>query len=188
MFGHSFTYPSLLPKVALSINNLLCCRFFIHTGNDLKQCLQHHSCAVLAGGALKCWGLNNYGQVLAFELLGLGFFDVFNVNLSGQVGDNSQTNRNTPTDVVGLGSGVIRTSHGCVRFCPLFSCMIFKTLVTSELQHHSCALFSGGTMKCWGRNIEGQVTVVWCSENFVWTHPIFSGRGRHIQLTPPHAS
>ena len=45
------------------------------------------------------------------------FFDVFNVNISGQVGDNSQTNRNTPTDVVGLGSGVIRTSHGYVRFC-----------------------------------------------------------------------
>jgi hypothetical protein len=78
---------------------------------------------------LKCWGMNAHGQVLAFELLVLGFFDVFNVNLSGQVGDNSQTNRNTPTNVVGLGSGVIRTSHGWVRFCTLFSCMIFKTLV-----------------------------------------------------------
>jgi hypothetical protein len=87
----------------------------MHSGNGLTQCLQHHSCAVLSGGALKCWGLNNYGQVLAFELLGLGFFDVFNVKLSGQVGDNSETNRNTPTDVVGLASGVIRTSHGAVR-------------------------------------------------------------------------
>ena len=132
MFGHSFAHYSLL-KVALSINNLLCCRFFIHTGNDLTQCLQHHSCAVLAGGALKCWGFNDQGQVLAFELLVFGFFDVFNVNVSGQVGDNSQTSRSTPTDVVGLGSGVIRTSHGWVRLCSLFRCMIFKTPVTSEL-------------------------------------------------------
>jgi hypothetical protein len=186
MFGHSFAHYSLL-KVALSINNLLCCRFFIHTGNDLTQCLQHHSCAVLTGGALKCWGNNDLGQVLAFELLGLGFFYVFNVNDSGQVGDNSQTNRNTPTDVVGLGSGVIRTSHGYVRFCPLFSCLILKTLVTIELQQHSCALLSGGTMKCWGRNEHGMVTLVWCSENFVRTHPIFSGRGRHKHHAP-HAS
>ena len=79
---------------------------------------------------MKCWGLNDFGQVLAFELLVVVFFDVFNVNVSGQVGDNSQTSRSTPTDVVGLGSGVIRTSHGRVRFCNLFSCMIFKTLVT----------------------------------------------------------
>jgi hypothetical protein len=179
MFGHSFAYISLLPQVALSINNLLCCRFLIDTGKALTQCLQHHSCAVLTGGALKCWGFNEYGQVLAFELLVLVFVDVFNVNVSGQVGDNSQTNRNTPTDVVGLGSGVIRTSHGWVRFCSLFSCMIFKTPVTSELQFHSCALLIGGTMKCWGLNYHGQVTLVWCTEDFVWTHPIFSGRGRH---------
>ena len=28
-------------------------------------------------------------------------------------------------------------------------------------------------MKCWGRNEHGMVTVVWCSEDFVPTHPIF---------------
>jgi hypothetical protein len=188
MFGHSFAYISLLPKVALSINNLLCCRFLIDTGKALTQCLQYHSCAVLTGGALKCWGLNDFGQVLAFELLVLVFVDVFNVNVSGQVGDNSQTSRSTPTDVVGLGSGVIRTSHGWVRLCSLFSCMIFKTLVTSELQSHSCALLNGGILKCWGLNTYGQVTLVWCTEDFVRTHPIFSGRRRHIRQLSPHAS
>ncbi len=170
-----------------SVDELFCCRLLIHTGYYLTQCSQFHSCAVLTGGALKCWGLNDFGQVLAFELLVVVFFDVFNVNVSGQVGDNSQTSRNTPTDVVGLGSGVIRTSHGWVRFCSLFSCMIFKTPVTSELQFHSCALLIGGTMKCWGSNIEGQVTLVWCTEDFFQTHPIFSDRGRH-KLHAPHAS
>ena len=116
MFGHSFTHISFLPKKC-SVDELFCCCLLTHTGHGLTQCFQFHSCAVLAVGALKCWGMNNFGQVLAFELLGLGFFDVFNVNDSGQVGDNSQTNRNTPTDVVGLGSGVICTSHGYVRFC-----------------------------------------------------------------------
>jgi hypothetical protein len=131
--------------------------------------------------------MNAHGQVLAFELPVLGFFDVFNVNVSGQVGDNSPTYRNTPTDVVGLSSGVIRTSLGTVRLCSLFSSMIFKTLVTSELQSHSCALLNGGILKCWGLNNYGQVTLVWCTEDLVPTHPIFSGRGRH-QHHAPHAS
>ena len=88
----------------------------------------------------------------------------------------------------GLGQrGHTHLSRSCT-ICSLFSCMSFKTLVTSELQHHSCALLNGGTMKCWGQNDHGQVTLVWCTEDSVPTHPIFSGRGRHIQLTPPHAS
>jgi hypothetical protein len=184
----TFIYPPFVVAKSCSVDELFCCRLPIHSGHGLTQCFQHHSCAFLTGGALKCWGLNDFGQVLSFELLVLGYFDVFNVNDSGQVGDNSQTSRNTPTDVVGLGSGVIRTSHGWVRFCPLFSCMIFKTPVTSELQHFSCALLNGGSMKCWGHNGYGQVTLVWCSEDFVRTHPIFSDRRRHIQQPPPRAS
>ena len=63
-------------KNDLLMNCSVCC-LLIHTGQALTQCLQHHSCAVLTGGALKCWGFNDQGQVLAFELLVFGFFDVF---------------------------------------------------------------------------------------------------------------
>jgi hypothetical protein len=30
--------------------------------------LQHHSCALLMGGAVKCWGYNTNGEVITFEV------------------------------------------------------------------------------------------------------------------------
>lgn len=74
----------------------------------------HHSCALLVSGAVKCWGSND----------------------EGQVGDGTTTDRLTPTDVVGLSSGIAALSKG-----------IF----------HGCALTTGGGLKCWGGNERGQL-------------------------------
>ena len=71
-----------------------------------------HTCALLAGGALKCWGRNNYGQL----------------------GNGSTTNATTATDVSGIPSGAISLGVG---------------------NSQACAVLSGGTMKCWGRNDYG---------------------------------
>jgi alpha-tubulin suppressor-like RCC1 family protein len=87
-----------------------------------------NSCAVTTSGSAKCWGANQ----------------------TSQIGDGTQTTRLTPFDVSGLTSGVVTTTVGDVtdRFC-------------TALQwygSHSCALMSGGGVKCWGSNIHGQVT------------------------------
>ena len=72
------------------------------------------TCALTALGGVKCWGLNT----------------------SGQLGDNSITNRLTPVDATGLTSGVIAISTG---------------------MYHTCALTTVGNVKCWGGNSYGQL-------------------------------
>lgn len=73
-----------------------------------------HTCALLIGGALKCWGSNSRGQL----------------------GNGSTINATTPTDVSGIPSGAISLGVG---------------------NSQACAVLSGGTMKCWGRNDAGQL-------------------------------
>ena len=57
-------------------------------------------------------------------------------NRSGQLGDGSTTSRETPGNVSGLASGMSAVSAS---------------------GNHSCALTSGGEVRCWGANSAGQL-------------------------------
>jgi alpha-tubulin suppressor-like RCC1 family protein len=124
-----------------------------------------HTCALLSGGGMKCWGDNFYGAVgdntqtqrlVPTDVSGLtsgvaeiaaggshtcartsgGGVKCWGWNGYGQVGDNTQTDRHAPVDVPGLTSGVAAISSGNL---------------------HTCALTTGGGVKCWGNNGNGQV-------------------------------
>ncbi len=124
-----------------------------------------HTCALTIGGGIKCWGSNSSGQLgdnsttnrlTAVDVIGLtsgvaaiaagdgyscaltisGGAKCWGDNSYGQLGDNSTTQRLTPVDVFGLTS---RVAAIAVR------------------STHTCALTTGGGVKCWGDNRYGQL-------------------------------
>lgn len=72
-----------------------------------------HTCALRSNGTVACWGENSHGEL----------------------GNGTNIDTTTPTDVVGL-SGVIDLASTAA---------------------HTCALLRNGTAQCWGRNNEGQL-------------------------------
>ena len=126
---------------------------------------QKHTCAVTIAGAVKCWGLNDKGQLgdgtatdrsLPVSVTGLpgaagaiaagerhtcavttgGAVLCWGYNSDGQLGDGSQTDRTGPVAVSGLGVGFGDVAGG---------------------QSHSCAIAISGAVRCWGRNDKGQL-------------------------------
>jgi alpha-tubulin suppressor-like RCC1 family protein len=126
---------------------------------------KQHVCALLGNGTVRCWGHNIAGQLgngnmndsnVPVEVTGLGVpvdgisagFDhtcaktvvggamCWGDNVSGQLGTGDQTNSITPVAVTGLGTTITSIHAG---------------------QGHTCALTSGGGLKCWGRNSTGQL-------------------------------
>jgi len=123
------------------------------------------SCALSASGLVKCWGGNDYGQLgngttsasttptgvsgltniqaisvgthHACALTTAGGLQCWGRNDSGQLGNGTSGGiSTTPVDVFGLGSGVAAVAAAA---------------------NHTCALTTGGAVKCWGANGTGNL-------------------------------
>jgi alpha-tubulin suppressor-like RCC1 family protein len=123
-----------------------------------------HTCALLAGGGIKCWGDNTWGQLgdgtntqrsvpvavqgLAGPAIALaagetatcalitgGAVQCWGSGALGALGDGGTTDRSSPVTVQGLGGAATAIAVG-----------------SSE----GCALIGGG-VKCWGDNGEGKL-------------------------------
>jgi alpha-tubulin suppressor-like RCC1 family protein len=126
-----------------------------------------HSCALVTGGGVKCWGENGGGQLgdgtttgrsvpgdvtgLASGVAGISAGDrhtcvlttgggvkCWGKNDVGQLGDGTTTDRFTPGDVPGLTSGIVAIAAGW---------------------KHTCAITTGGGAKCWGDNVGDQLGI-----------------------------
>ena len=125
----------------------------------------YHACALTSAGGVKCWGYNGVGglgdgtttnRTTPVNVNGLssgvsavstGFFHTcartsaggakcWGYNYYGALGDGTLTDRNTPTNVSGLSSGVSAISAG---------------------GWHTCVVTGAGGVKCWGWNSYGQL-------------------------------
>jgi alpha-tubulin suppressor-like RCC1 family protein len=125
----------------------------------------NHSLALTSSGAVKTWGANNSGQLgdgtvinsktpvnvsgllsgisaiaggasHSLALTSGGAVKAWGANNDGQLGDGSKTNSTTPVGVFGLSSGIAAIAAG---------------------GFHSLALTSGGAIKAWGLNDNGQL-------------------------------
>jgi alpha-tubulin suppressor-like RCC1 family protein len=121
--------------------------------------------ALLSDGSVRAWGYNNNGQVgdgtvtqrltpvqvsgltsgvtqiaagvyTAYALVSGGSVKAWGYNFLGQVGDGSTTRRQAPVQVSGLTSGVTQIAAA---------------------SYTGFALLSGGSVRAWGNNANGQV-------------------------------
>jgi len=132
-----------------------------------------HACALTTGGAVKCWGANEQGQLgdgttttrsrpVDVELpapataVGVGFFHTcaaaggkvycWGDNSTGSLGDGSQVPSPTPVLVPGV-DGTVELAAGGGR-----------TGGTTPVDYgHSCARAAGGAVRCWGGDESGQL-------------------------------
>lgn len=124
-----------------------------------------HACALLSGGAVKCWGANGNGQLAdgtktdrhsavpvaglpsgirtlaaggahTCALYGDGAVRCWGDDQYGQLGDGAVAPSQPPRTVSGLAGGASQVAAGAI---------------------HTCAIVTGGVVECWGDNRYGEL-------------------------------
>jgi alpha-tubulin suppressor-like RCC1 family protein len=160
-----------------------------------------HTCALISGGTVKCWGLNASGQIgnhstsdassptvvsglpagvtaiatgsqHTCAISGGGALDCWGLNTNGELGDTTTTNRSVATAVPGAATNITAIDLGAT---------------------HSCLRMTSGLTKCWGGNVSGQLgdgTLVDLYNPFVPDPPtgvtaVGGDRSAHVAWTAP---
>ena len=123
-------------------------------------------CAIVAGGAVKCWGYG-YGSTPVSVpgltgataissqsgghtcvLVNGGAAKCWGWNSDGELGDRTTNDSTTPVSVVGL-TGAVKISVG--------TAILSSPTGLAVGGSYSCALLSSGSVKCWGNNFFGNI-------------------------------
>ncbi|HEX8820619.1 MAG TPA: fibrinogen-like YCDxxxxGGGW domain-containing protein [Archangium sp.] len=135
-----------------------------------------HTCALLATGAVRCWGLNAQGQLGYGHTRGVGDDEspasAGNVDVGGSVVQLAASSTSQHT-CARLGTGTVRCwglnawgqlGYGHTRGvgddespASAGTSVAGTVLQVATGAEHTCALLSPGGLKCWGRNESGQL-------------------------------
>ena len=135
-----------------------------------------HSCALLAGGKIECWGDNiggdlGDGTASGPNLCGLGFYvcSANPVQVSGISNATAITTGGGDTCALLMGGSIDcwgdnnygqlgnGTVNGVPNPTPVTVSGITNATAISGGDFHACALLAGGKIDCWGENNHGQL-------------------------------
>jgi hypothetical protein len=136
-----------------------------------------HTCALLEGGAVRCWGFNNRGQLGYGHQTSIGYDQAPAAAGDVDVGEPAvQITAGEIHTCALLGSGIVRCwgANGAGRLgyghtddigddldeVPSGAGEVDvggTVLQLSAGGEHTCALLAGGAVRCWGSNLEGQL-------------------------------
>ena len=138
------------------------------TGATAIAAGQYHTCALITGGTVQCWGHNAHGE------LGTGTNNDSNVpvTVTGLTGATAIAAGQDHTCALisggtvqcwghnhygQLGNGNINNSPPYGSYVPVNVFGLTGVTAITAGADHTCALLSGGTVQCWGYNLYGQL-------------------------------
>lgn len=129
--------------------------------------LSSHSCALLAGGAIQCWGANQAGQLGNGTISSSPPFGVPAPVVVSGINDATQIASGTSHACARRAGGTVScwgdnnyrqlsgTSDGSSVPVPVAGVNDAAQVIAGD--YHSCVRRSGGTVSCWGSNFRGQL-------------------------------
>jgi cysteine-rich repeat protein len=133
----------------------------------------YHSCAILADGGLRCWGLNDRGQLGYGSLTNMGDDESLSALASVSVPPAIQVDLGERHTCARVGSGEVRcwgaNDYGQLGYANTLV-PVLEMLLPGEAVNigasssrltlgywHACVSFVDGGSRCWGRNDVGQL-------------------------------